>query len=122
LCSRTSSIYINHGRTGNKYPTITIKAKPFDLGKKEAPSLSENGLDSNSIDVGNNAGSLSRWSSFESVAHWNPVNTNLYSVIAYRTLLPKWMEQKSGHIFNMFLYFFEAYTNGGSYSSSKTAL
>ena len=52
------------------------------------------------------------------------IETNLYSAYHLtRMLLPKMMERKSGHIFNMCsVASIQAYPNGGSYSISKFAL
>jgi short-subunit dehydrogenase len=52
------------------------------------------------------------------------MNTNLFSAYYLtRALLPKMMENKSGHIFNICsIAALKAYSNGGSYSISKFAL
>jgi short-subunit dehydrogenase len=52
------------------------------------------------------------------------IETNLYSAYHLtRMLLPKMIERKSGHIFNICsVASIQAYTNGGSYSISKFAL
>jgi len=52
------------------------------------------------------------------------IETNLYSAYHLtRILLPKMMEEKKGHIFNMSsIAGLQAYKNGGSYSISKFAL
>lgn len=52
------------------------------------------------------------------------LNVNLYSAYNLtRALLPKMMEQKQGHIFNMCsIASLQAYANGGSYSISKFAM
>jgi short-subunit dehydrogenase len=52
------------------------------------------------------------------------MNTNLYSAYHLtRTLLPKLIEKKSGHIFNMCsIASLHAYANGGAYSISKFAM
>lgn len=52
------------------------------------------------------------------------METNLYSAYHLtRMLLPKMMERKSGHIFNMCsVASIQAYPNGGSYSISKFAM
>lgn len=54
----------------------------------------------------------------------NMIEINLYSAYHLtRMLLPKMMEQKQGHIFNMCsIASLQAYANGGSYSISKFAL
>ena len=50
--------------------------------------------------------------------------TNVYSAYnVSRTVLPKMMERKSGHVFNMCsIASLHAYANGGAYSISKFAL
>lgn len=52
------------------------------------------------------------------------IDTNLYSAYHLtRTLLPKMIERKSGHIFNMCsVASIKAYPNGGAYTISKYAL
>jgi short-subunit dehydrogenase len=52
------------------------------------------------------------------------LDLNLYSAYHItRALLPKMMQRKSGHIFNMSsIAGFQAYANGGAYSISKFAL
>jgi short-subunit dehydrogenase len=52
------------------------------------------------------------------------IEVNLYSAYHLtRALIPKMIERKSGHIFNMCsIASFKAYANGGSYSISKFAL
>lgn len=54
----------------------------------------------------------------------NIINTNLYSAYYLtRRLVPEFIKQKDGHIFNMCsVASIKAYENGGSYSISKFAL
>ena len=130
LCSRTEQhLYKAMEELVTKYPAVTIKAKPFDLGKKEAAiAFGKWILDFNfPIDVVvNNAGNFEPGGvhSESDGALENQVNTNLYSAYYLtRTLLPEMMKQKSGHIFNMCsVASLQAYPNGGSYSISKAAL
>jgi short-subunit dehydrogenase len=130
LTSRSeTALYKTVEELMTKYPAITIKAKPFDLSKKEnAISLGNWVLTLGiSIDVlFNNAGSFVPGSVHDEPdgALENQVETNLYSAYHLtRTLLPKMMEQKSGHIFNMCsVASLKAYKNGGAYSISKFAL
>ena len=152
LCSRTATtLYMTMEELVTKYPAVTIKAKPFDLGKKEeAIAFGKWILDFNiPVDVlVNNAGVFEPGGvhteadgTLESL-----MNTNLYSAYHLtRTLLSKMMEQNpstlrpfdrlraqgsvrqaqdSGpHIFNMCsIAALQAYPNGGSYSISKAAL
>ena len=112
-----------------KYPTVTIKARPFDLSKKESAITFGKWILSSGflIDVlFNNAGSFEPGSVHEEAggALEKQIETNLYSAYHLtRTILPKMMQQKKGHIFNMCsVASIKAYSNGGSYSISKTAL
>ena len=117
-----------------KFPSITVKAKPFDLGdSKEAKKLGEWLLSLNiPIDIlVNNAGNFlpgnvhdEKEGTLEEM-----MNVNLYSAYHLtRTLLPKMIGQyllngSRGHIFNMCsIASIQAYKNGGSYSISKFAL
>src|SRR6185295_10428939 len=93
------------GELQNKYPGITIKAKPFDLGKKEqALEFGEWCLENSSPDVlVNNAGSFA--------------GSNVHNEVDGA------LEEMSGHIFNMSsIAGLKAYPNGGSYSISKFAM
>ncbi|HSK12016.1 MAG TPA: SDR family oxidoreductase [Phnomibacter sp.] len=112
-----------------KFPDAEIKAHPADLGvKKETIAFAEWVLKStNRVDVlVNNAGNFVPGS-----VHNEPdgaleemMNTNLFSAYHLtRTLLPRLMEQGTGHIFNMCsIASLQAYDNGGAYSISKFAL
>jgi len=112
----------------SKYPSVSIKAKAFDLSNKEqAEELGNWCLKYVVPDIViNNAGSFEPGS-----VHNEPegtlesqLATNVHSAYHLtRTLLPKMMERKSGHIFNMCsIASLSAYHNGGSYSISKYAL
>jgi short-subunit dehydrogenase len=112
-----------------KFPDITIKAKAFDLSNKEqAIAFAKWILDFKiSIDILiNNAGSFlpGNVSEEEDGVLEKMIETNLYSAYHItRALLPKMMNQKSGHIFNICsIASLKAYENGGSYSISKFAL
>ena len=130
LCSRNeNALYKTMEGLVTKFPGITIKARPFDLSKKEnAVALGKWILDLNiSIDIlFNNAGSFEPGGVHNEAegALENQMATNLYSAYHLtRTILPKMIEQKSGYIFNMCsVASVKAYSNGGSYSISKTAL
>lgn len=111
-----------------KYPGVLIKAKPFDLSiKEQAKALGEWCLDFGVPDVlVNNAGNFEPGSvhnEAEGVLE-NLLATNVNSAYHLtRSLLPKMMERRSGHIFNMCsIASLHAYHNGGSYSISKYAL
>jgi short-subunit dehydrogenase len=112
-----------------RFPNQHIKAKPFDLGLKQA-----------AIDFGkwvlaqgaepdiliNNAGSFEpgRICDEPDGQLENMLNVNLLSAYNItRVLLPSMMKRKSGHIFNISsIAALQAYPNGGSYSISKFAL
>lgn len=145
LCSRTATtLYMTMEELVTKYPAVTIKAKPFDLGKKEeAIAFGKWILDLNiPVDVlVNNAGTFEPGGVHSEADGTleNLMNNNLFSVYHLtRTLLSKMMEQNpsilrpfgklgaqgSGpHIFNMCsVAALQTYPNGGSYSISKAAL
>jgi short-subunit dehydrogenase len=111
-----------------KYPSVSIKAKAFDLSQKEQAIALGNWCLQHAVPdiVINNAGNFEPGS-----VHNEPdgslesqVATNLYSAYHLtRTLLPKMMEKGSGHVFNMCsIASLQAYANGGAYSISKVAL
>jgi short-subunit dehydrogenase len=112
-----------------RHPGITIKAKSFDLANKnEVGAFGQWILDLGiSTDVLiNNAGQFlpgSVYNEGEGVIE-KMIAVNLYSAYYLtRALLPKMMQQKRGHIFNMCsIGSLQAYPNGGSYSISKFAL
>lgn len=130
LCSKSATaLYKTMEELIVKYPNVTIKAKPFDLSKKENAIELGNWIVSLGISVDilfNNAGSFEPGSVNDEPdgALENQVETNLYSAYHLtRTVLPKMKEQKSGHIFNMCsVASMQAYKNGGAYSISKFAL
>ena len=111
-----------------KYPAITIKAKPFDLSKKEqAKAFGEWCLKNCSPDIlVNNAGSFTGTNVYneEEGALEEMIETNLYSAYHLtRAIVSTMIEKKSGHIFNMSsIAGLKAYHDGGSYSISKFAL
>lgn len=111
-----------------KYPGISIKAKPFDLSiKEQAKALGEWCLDFGVPDIlVNNAGIFEPGSVHNEAdgVLENQLATNVNSAYHLsRSVLPKMMERKSGHIFNMCsIASLHAYHNGGSYSISKYAL
>lgn len=111
------------------FPTITIDGKAFDLGKKrEAQLLGEwISTDAGTIDVlVNNAGNFIQGdvSNEPDGALEEMMEVNLYSAYHLtRTLLPKMMATKAGHIFTICsIASLAAYPNGGSYGISKFAL
>lgn len=112
-----------------RFPDITIRAKPFDLNEREHIRQLAEWVLSFGIAVDilvNNAGSFEPGS-----VHNEPegtmesmMNINFFSAYHLtRAFIPKMIEQKSGHIFNMCsIASFQAYKNGGAYSISKFAL
>src|SRR5438477_5843734 len=115
-------------KLAKKYPAITIKAKPFDLSKKEqTKSFGEWCLKNCSPDIlVNNAGSFTGANVYneEEGALEEMIETNLYSAYHLtRVIVPTMIEKKSGHIFNISsIAGLKAYPGGGSYSISKFAL
>ncbi|MBL7745706.1 MAG: SDR family oxidoreductase [Chitinophagaceae bacterium] len=115
-----------------KYPGATIRAKPFDLSKKEeAMALGNWCLDFAVPDIlVNNAGLFEPGSVYNEPEGTleNQIATNLYSAYHLtRTLLPEMMKRPSTepgrHIFNICsVASLHAYENGGAYSISKFAL
>jgi short-subunit dehydrogenase len=130
ICSRNAvALYKAVDDILTRFPDITIKAKPFDLSIKEQAKefgywILELGI---SIDILiNNAGLFlpgSVHNEEEGVLE-RMIEVNLYSAYHLtRVLVPKMIEQKSGHIFNMCsIASLHAYDNGGAYSISKFAL
>jgi short-subunit dehydrogenase len=129
LCSRGEvTLYKTVEELMTKFPDVSIKAKPFDLSiKEEAIAFGSWCLTFAVPDiVVNNAGLFEPGS-----VHNEPdglmesqLAINLFSAYHLtRTLLPKIMERRSGHIFNMCsIASLHAYANGGAYSISKFAL
>jgi short-subunit dehydrogenase len=111
-----------------KYPAATIKAKPFDLSKKEEAKAFGGwclGFGIPDIVV-NNAGAFEPGSinnEREGLLE-EQLAINLFSAYHFtRAVLPAMMEAKQGHIFNICsIAALKAYDNGGSYSISKYAL
>ena len=111
-----------------KYPSVSIKAKAFDLSdKQQAKDLGNWCLKYTVPDIlVNNAGL------FEPGSVYNEPEGTLESQLAInvssayhltRALLPKMMDRRSGHIFNLCsIASLHAYKNGGAYSISKFAM
>lgn len=110
------------------YPSISIKAKAFDLSKKEnAQELGNWCLKYATPDIiVNNAGLFEPGSVYNEPEGLleNQLAINLNSAYHLtRTLLPKMIERRSGHIFNLCsIASLHAYDNGGAYSISKFAM
>lgn len=122
------ALYTAMEKLGTKYPAITLKAKAFDLSQKENAIALGNWCLQHAVPdiLINNAGLFEPGG-----VHNEPdgllesqVATNLYSAYHLtRTLLPKMMEKRTGHIFNICsIASLHAYENGGAYSISKFAL
>jgi short-subunit dehydrogenase len=111
-----------------RYPAITIKAKPYDLSRKEqAQAFGQWCLKYCSPDIlVNNAGSFTGANVHdeEDGAIEQMIETNLYSAYHLsRVIVPAMIAKKSGHIFNISsIAALGAYPGGGSYSISKFAL
>lgn len=122
------ALYKSMEELQTKYPSVSIKAKAFDLSdKQQAKDLGNWCLHYVVPDIlVNNAGL------FEPGSVYNEPEGTLESQLsinlnsAYhltRTLLPKMMERRSGHVFNMCsIASLDAYDNGGAYSISKFAI
>ncbi|MGQ0739838.1 MAG: SDR family oxidoreductase [Bacteroidota bacterium] len=129
ICSRGEvALYKTMEELMTKYPAVAIKAKPFDLSKKEQAKEFGNWCLSFAVPdiLVNNAGMFEPGS-----VHNEPegtlesqVATNLYNAYHLtRTVLPKMMKRRSGHVFNICsIASLHAYVNGGAYSISKFAL
>ena len=111
-----------------KYLSVSIKAKAFDLSdKQQAKELGNWCLKYTVPDIlVNNAGLFEPGSVHNEPegALENQLAINISSAYHLtRTLLPKMMERRSGHIFNMCsIASLNAYENGGAYSISKFAM
>jgi short-subunit dehydrogenase len=111
------------------FPNISIDGKAFHLGKKREVQLLGEWINTNAetIDVlVNNAGNFIQGdvSNEREDALEEMMEVNLYSAYHLtRTLLPKMMAAKAGHIFTLCsIASLAAYPGGGSYSISKFAL
>ena len=112
-----------------RFPNITIDGKAFDLGKKQQAQLFGQWINNtvDTIDVlVNNAGTFvpGNVSDEPDGALETMLDVNLSSAYHLtRTVLPKMMAARTGHIFTMCsIASLAAYSNGGAYSISKFAL
>ncbi|MES1216301.1 MAG: SDR family oxidoreductase [Bacteroidota bacterium] len=129
LCSRGElGLYKTMEDLLNKYPNVSIKAKPFDLSiKEQAKEFGNWCLKYATPDIlVNNAGLFEPGSVYnepEGVLE-SQLAVNLHSAYHLtRTLLPAMMKTNSGHIFNLCsIASLNAYENGGAYSISKFAM
>lgn len=130
LCSRSEvALYKAVEDLLKFYPDVSIKANAFDLSVKEQAKAFGSWVLSfgQPVDVLiNNAGLFDPGS-----VHNEPegtlehmLNVNLMSAYhVTRSIIPRMMKQKSGHVFNMCsIASLKAYSNGGAYSISKYAL
>ncbi|MBC7873007.1 MAG: SDR family oxidoreductase, partial [Ferruginibacter sp.] len=129
ICSRGEvALYKAAEELLKRFPAVTVKAKPFDLSKKEeAIAFGRWCLEFAVPDIlVNNAGLFEPGSVYNEPEGLleNQMATNVYSAYhVSRTVLPKMMERETGHIFNMCsIAALHAYANGGAYSISKFAL
>ncbi len=129
IARRATTLYNTLESFQQQYPTIEVKAKTADLAvKEEVMALGQWLLDTveNIAVLVNNAGTFIPGSVHDEQdgALESLIETNLYSAYHLtRALLPRMMEQKQGHIFNMCsVAGLQAYPNGGAYSISKFAL
>ena len=129
ICARgEASLYKATEELMTRFPSVTIKAKPFDLSKKE--QVKEFGkwcLGFGAPDIlVNNAGSFtgSNVHDEEEGSLEEMIETNLYSAYYLsRVIVPEMKKRKSGHIFNISsIAGLKAYPGGGSYGISKYAL
>jgi short-subunit dehydrogenase len=129
LCARNEkNLNLVADELAGKYTRSTILVKAVDLSKKEAVTQFANWC----LDFGptailvNNAGQFIPGSVYNEEAGIleQMMETNLYSAYHLtRAILPKMIEIKSGHIFNICsIASLQAYANGGSYSISKFAM
>jgi short-subunit dehydrogenase len=128
LCSRNElALYKTMEELGTQYPNITIKAKAFDLSKQAKDFgiwILELGI---AVDILINNAGLFEPGSVNNEPEGlleSQIETNLYSAYHLtRTLLPKMIQVKAGHIFNICsIAGLQPYKNGGAYSISKFAM
>lgn len=130
LCSKTeTNLLATIEELKTQFPNITIDGKAFDLGKKQQAQLFGQWINNvvDGIDVLiNNAGTFipGNISNEPDGALEAMLEVNLFSAYhTTRTLLPKMMAAKNGHIFTICsIASLAAYPNGGAYSISKYAL
>ncbi|MEO6228796.1 MAG: SDR family oxidoreductase [Ferruginibacter sp.] len=135
LCARNEIVLYNTvAELQTQYPAATIKAKPFDIAEKanvlafgEWAQMEAAKYGTGEIDIlVNNAGIFKPGSIYNEADGLleNLIATNLYSAYHLtRFIVPKMIDAKQGHIFNICsVASLGAYANGGSYSISKYAL
>ena len=129
LCARNAhSLYETVAALQSTYSQCTVHAKPADMSlKEEVIEFGNWSLQYGVPDVLiNNAGQFIPGSVYNEPegALEKTIEVNLYSAYHLtRLLLPKMIEAKNGHIFNICsIASIQAYHNGGAYSISKFAL
>ena len=129
LCSRGElSLYKTMEELQTRFPSITVRAKPVDMSKKEEVVAFANWCLSVAVPeiVINNAGVFLPGNVLDEPegSLENHIETNLYSAYHLTRLLsPKMIDRGSGHIFNICsIAALKAYKNGGAYSISKFAM
>jgi len=129
LSSRNGAdLYKTMAELQTTYPSVTIKAKEFDLSDKA--QVKELGAWCLGIAIPdvlvNNAGVFEPGSVYNEPegSLESQMAINLYSAYHLtRILLTKMMERRAGHIFNLCsIAALKAYDNGGAYSISKHAI
>ena len=129
LCSRNAhDLYATVAALQTQYAKCTVHAKPVDMSiKEQVIEFGDWCLQFGVPDIViNNAGQFIPGSVYNEPedALEKMIEVNLYSAYHLtRLLLPKMMDVKSGHIFNICsIASVQAYHNGGAYSISKFAL
>ncbi len=129
VCSRNEvDLYAMVEELLTKFPQCTIKARPVDMSIKEEVINFGNWCLSFGVPdmLINNAGQFLPGSVYNEADGFleKMMQVNLYSAYHLtRLLLPKMMEAKTGHIFNICsIASLKAYANGGAYSISKFAM
>ncbi len=130
VCARSETdLYAMMNELQTKYPNCSVRAKAADLSLRDDLDAFGNWLLEKDLVPGilvNNAGQFLPGSIHNEAAGTleQMIAVNLYSAYHLsRMLLPRMMQTRSGHIFNMCsVASLNAYSNGGSYSISKFAL
>lgn len=122
------TLYKSMEELSTQYPIVTIKAKAFDISEKEQAKAFANWCLGSAVPdiLINNAGTFEPGSIYHERDGLleDQLSVNLFSAYHLtREMLPKMMERKTGHIFNISsIAALKAYPNGGSYSISKYAM
>ena len=130
VCSRTESeLKAVKEEVEKSNPGTMVHYFVTDLSTRQGVADFASWIEKKELDIDvliNNAGSFIPGSVYneEEGTLEKMIEVNLYSAYHLtRSLLPKMMENKKGHIFNMAsIASFQAYNNGGAYSISKAAL